>query len=249
MSATRTSPEQALVGESEGGRLDVLRLFCVPVDTVVRRPSTVRRALLELSGVPLAELKLDGAGQTLVESAPVRLETRVPPLPGGPVALPVSAETAFLSPTMSLQCNDRDVRAKAGAIVGGLTDATAAARALERWVFENLRKEATASFPNAVAVLRSMSGDCNEHAVLYAALARAAGIPARLAVGLVYLDGAFYYHAWDEVYLGHWVSVDPTFGEFPAGALRIRLGGGEVGQQAEILGLVRRIQIRLVEFE
>ena len=27
------------------------------------------------------------------------------------------------------------------------------------------------------------------------------GIPARIAVGLVYIHGAFYYHAWPEVYL------------------------------------------------
>ena len=53
------------------------------------------------------------------------------------------------------------------------------------------------------------AGDCNEHTVLFVALARALGLPARTAVGLVYLDGSFYYHAWPEVWLGEWVAVDP----------------------------------------
>ena len=50
-------------------------------------------------------------------------------------------------------------------------------------------------------MLRTKVGDCNEHTALYVAMARALGIPARIAVGLVYIHGAFYYHAWPEVYL------------------------------------------------
>ncbi len=48
------------------------------------------------------------------------------------------------------------------------------------------------SIPNALEVLESKKGDCNEHTVLFNALARAAGIPAKTAVGVVYLRGAFF---------------------------------------------------------
>jgi len=58
------------------------------------------------------------------------------------------------------------------------------------------------------------AGDCNEHAVLLAALGRAVGVPTRLVAGVVYVDGAFLYHAWCEVWLGEWVAVDPAFGRF-----------------------------------
>ena len=58
------------------------------------------------------------------------------------------------------------------------------------------------SIPNALEVLQSKKGDCNEHTVLFNAFARAAGIPAKTVVGVVYLRGAFYYHAWSEVWLG-----------------------------------------------
>ncbi|MEO0070261.1 MAG: transglutaminase-like domain-containing protein, partial [candidate division WOR-3 bacterium] len=138
---------------------------------------------------------------------------------------------------------------KAAEITKGLKDATDAARRILLWTFTSLNKEAVASLPNALDVLKSMKGDCNEHSVLYAALARASGIPAKVAVGLVYLEGAFYYHAWNEVYLGQWVPVDPTFGEFPANALHLKLAEGELSQQAEVLGVVRKIGIKVVEFE
>jgi len=97
-------------------------------------------------------------------------------------------------------------------------------------------------------VLLSMKGDCNEHSALYCALARAAGIPARTATGIVYLDGRFYYHAWNEVLLdGSWFPVDSTFGEFPAGALRIRFSSGELMDQFKIAGFAGKISVSILE--
>ena len=87
-----------------------------------------------------------------------------------------------------------------------------------------------ASIPNALQVLETRAGDCNEHAVLFAALARAVGLPARVVAGVVYADGAFLYHAWDEVWLGSgWLSVDPTFDQMPVDATHVKLveGGPE----------------------
>ena len=76
---------------------------------------------------------------------------------------------------------------------------------LKDWVYKRNRQEPTVSIPNALEVLQARNGDCNEHTVLFNALARAAGIPAKTVVGVVYLRGAFYYHAWSEVWLGGWV--------------------------------------------
>ena len=66
---------------------------------------------------------------------------------------------------------------------------TRVAEQLANAVFNMLEKEVTISVPSAVQVLESLTGDCNEHTVLYVALARALGLPARTAVGLVYLKG------------------------------------------------------------
>ena len=75
------------------------------------------------------------------------------------------------------------------------------AERLTRYVNALLDKKPTVSLPSAREVLRTKVGDCNEHTALYVAMARAIGIPARIAVGLVFVHGAFYYHAWPEVYI------------------------------------------------
>ena len=86
-------------------------------------------------------------------------------------------------------------------------------------------------------------------------LARAAGIPSRIAAGIVFSDragpiGGFYYHAWPEVQLGgpsEWIPVDPTFGQFPADATHIKLAEGDLDQQVEIMGYVGRIKLKLID--
>jgi transglutaminase-like putative cysteine protease len=244
----RTSADSALAGESDGARLDVLALFRVPVDTVVPAPAGVRRAVLEIGGLDTSLFRFGGGPQRVTTGAPLRVEVRSA-LPDRSVALPVSGMDEYLEPTVSLQSDDPEIRTRARSIAGRGADAATAARLLLEWVFRSLEKRATASFPNARQVLDNLRGDCNEHAVLYAAMARSLGLPCRVAVGLVYMDRAFYYHAWNEVWLGEWVPVDATFGEFPAGALRLRLATGEVSQQAEILGAVRQVRLRVVEFE
>jgi transglutaminase-like putative cysteine protease len=92
-------------------------------------------------------------------------------------------------------------------------------------------------------VLESRSGDCNEHTQLFVALARAAGIPARAAAGLAHVGGKFYYHAWPEVFVGKWVAVDPTFGQFPADAAHLRFVYGGLARQAELLRLMGTLRI------
>jgi transglutaminase-like putative cysteine protease len=110
-----------------------------------------------------------------------------------------------------------------------------------------VKKQITLGVPDALQVLASHRGDCNEHTQLYVAIARAAGIPARAAAGLAYLDGKFYYHAWPEVYLGTWVAVDPTFDQFPADAAHLRFVNGGLGEQAALLRLMGRLKIDLLE--
>jgi transglutaminase-like putative cysteine protease len=110
-----------------------------------------------------------------------------------------------------------------------------------------LEKRVTISVPSAVQVLEAGQGDCNEHTVLYVAMARSLGLPARTAVGLVYLRGSFYYHAWPEVWLGEWVAVDPTFGDAPADAAHLRFIVGGLAQQVEIVRLIGRLRIDVLQ--
>jgi transglutaminase-like putative cysteine protease len=70
--------------------------------------------------------------------------------------------------------------------------------------------------------------DCEAQAERFVALARASGLSARLASGVVYLDGAspgFRPHAWAavDVDADTWFPVDPTLGQVVADATHIEL--------------------------
>jgi len=132
-----------------------------------------------------------------------------------------------LRPNSFIQSEDPAIVADAKRAVGDETDPWRVALLLERFVGRQLKsKNFSQAFATASEVARSREGDCTEHAVYLAALARAQGIPARVAIGLVYMEGrqAFGYHMWTEVYVGkRWIPLDGTLalGGIGAGHLKI----------------------------
>jgi hypothetical protein len=145
-----------------------------------------------------------------------------------------------------LQANDPAIVALAVRIAGNERDPRVVAERINKWVYDSLAKEITISIPSAVQVLRTRRGDCNEHTQLFTALARAVGIPTRIATGLAYVNGKFYYHAWPEIRLRDWVAVDPTFGQFPADAAHLRFVRGGLTRQGELLRLVGTLRIEVL---
>ncbi len=154
---------------------------------------------------------------------------------------------AYTRESVLIQSTSDEIVKQANAILGGEKNSLEAARKINDWVYKNLEKTPTISLPNALDVLESRKGDCNEHAALFTALARAAGIPTKLVLGLVFLDGKFYYHAWNEAFVGKWVAVDPTFGQLPADASHIKFVEGNLDRSSEILRLVGKIKLDVVE--
>ncbi|MGE5678016.1 MAG: transglutaminase-like domain-containing protein [Pseudomonadota bacterium] len=64
--------------------------------------------------------------------------------------------------------------------------------------------------PDIDAILSEGKGICYDYAVLYAAMLRSQGIPAKLVKG--YRSDLKAYHAWNEVYLdGGWKVIDTTY--------------------------------------
>jgi hypothetical protein len=205
---------------------------------------------VRLGGVDLEGFELSGGrqelrGDTLVvqREADALLEAGYR-LPADDAEL-----AAFLDAEPLVQSNDPRIEAQARQAVRRTRDPRRAAERLVEWVYEEIDKRVTVSVPSALEVLETRRGDCNEHTVLYVALARAVGIPARTAAGLVYVDGAFYYHAWPEIFLNGWVAVDPTFGQFPADAAHLRFTIGGLAQQAELIRLIGQLTLDVVETE
>ena len=213
-----------------------------------RKPlrSNLRELRVALSGVDLRDFDVKGyrqqlRGDTLTvtreESAALRANYRLPAgARRGMMAL-------FLDAEPLLEVRNAEIQSLARRLRGRETDPRVVAQRINDWVHDSLKKEITVGVPSALATLHARVGDCNEHTQLYVALARAAGIPARVAAGLTLLDGKFYYHAWPEVWLERWVAVDPTFGQFPADASHLRFTVGGLGRQAELLRLMGALHI------
>jgi len=171
-----------------------------------------------------------------------------------PATIPMRPEEfgSALRPGLFVQSGDEKIVSLARSIVGEKTDAVEAMKALNRWVYRNIRKEFTASISNALDTLERRSGDCTEHSVLFVALARAVGLPAREVAGLVYSaegGGAFFFHQWAEVYVGKWIATDPTFGQPVADATHIKLTEGDILSQARIMNVMGRLRIEVMDTE
>jgi hypothetical protein len=249
----KESADQArAMAVSKQGQTDLLQdAAVVPVmKGRIDDPRDVRRLRLRLEGADLSHPDLQGAGQTVAGNV---IEIRDPRgLTADPADLDIQR---YLAPEAFIESDAAEIVAETELAVGGLTGTRARAEQLTRYVNGLLEKKPTVSLPSAREVLRTKVGDCNEHTALYVAMARAAGIPARVAVGLVYVRGAFYYHAWPEVYLnegagrGLWLPVDPTFNQFPADATHLRLARGGLERQAAILPLIGRLTMTVLDLD
>jgi transglutaminase-like putative cysteine protease len=216
----------------------------------IDEPRDVRRLRVRLTGIDLSAADMTGGAQSIAGDI---VELRDPRTLGG--GSPDPDARNYLSPEPFIESDDPGIVKEARAAVQDAPDAKARAERLVRRVNAMLEKKPTISLPSAREVLRTRVGDCNEHTALYVAMARAAGVPARIAVGLTFVKGAFYYHAWPEVYLeedrgrGDWLPVDPTLNQFPADATHLRLARGALDKQAAIVPLIGRIKMEVLDVE
>jgi transglutaminase-like putative cysteine protease len=133
----------------------------------------------------------------------------------------------------------------AHSIVGNQRDPVKKAGLLQHWVFWNLRQTMGAEADTAAEVLKTRAGDCTEHTLLFIALARASGLPAREVSGLMYADmpqgPIFAWHAWAQIHDGRgWVSIDPTWDQVRVDATHIEFSHGEDDWGwANVLGTLR----------
>jgi hypothetical protein len=140
---------------------------------------------------------------------------------------PETVDAQFLRPNALVTSLDPTVRNYATRAVAGASDPWGKVTKITHWVAQNLKdKNFETAFAPASEVAQTLAGDCTEHGVLVAAMCRAEGIPARVAIGLVYTGelGGFGYHLWNEVYVNRrWVAVDAAFDQTEVDAAHIKL--------------------------
>ena len=246
-SLVRQREQEAKILATRAISLDLITQTSVPLESPIAEPTKKNLLKVKLSGFNLAHFPLNGGRQRLAEDLLEITREDLNQLRSYRLPMREPSMASYLQSTPFLQSDHPQVRSVAEKVLQGETDALKAARRIRRWVYDSLAKVPTVSIPNALEVLQTRKGDCNEHAVLFNALARAVGIPAKTVVGVVYLRGAFYYHAWSEVWLGQWVSVDSVLDQFPADVTHIKFLEGEIDQQIDILELIGRLRIKVVE--
>jgi hypothetical protein len=215
----------ATKASAEGAALkpDVFTATLLDEPGPVPVPRHVEAAVIHMRPkTPDAELPdVESAGHTVVEGeGGVRVihARRIEPpawvAAKRPLVDPETELAEALAPNSMIQSDAEEIRKAAEDIVGEEPNAWRAAQKLERWVFENLtNKGFGVAFASALEVYRNRAGDCTEHAVLLAALCRAAGIPTRVVMGFECILGIWGGHAWNEVWIaGTWYPLDATNG-------------------------------------
>lgn len=115
-------------------------------------------------------------------------------------------------------------------------------------------KTLSVGYASALEVATTRQGDCTEHALLLTAIARASGIPARVATGLAYVPGfgdrshVFVPHAWTEAYIdGRWQGFDAALNGFDAGHVALAVGDGDPVRYFAGVALLGRLQILAID--
>ncbi len=253
MSMVRMTAAEATAVPTSGEPVDLIALSAVTVQGNITSARSTRLLTLQIKGVEPERVRNEPPLQTRIGD---QVTVDIPLLAELPV-LPVAdlSDPQWLVNTPTIPAAHPDILTRAEEVIGDAPDRLTATRRLNDFVFDYVEKVPSIGVPNGLAVLRSGEGDCNEHTALFVSLARAVGIPARIAAGVVYSDsigprGAFYYHAWPEVLLGgptQWVPVDPTLGQLPADATHIKLVEGDLDRQVEIMGVMGRLAFVRVE--
>lgn len=238
----------------------------VKPDRRIARPRFKKLATFTLSvpkGGSLADLPQAGAQRfERIDDRTARIT--VDALRPLPAAESDAANAAFLAGSSMIDASDPAVIEMAQEAVKGVEDRPAArAEAIRRHVHKSITtKDLDIGFATASEVARTHEGDCTEHAVLLAALLRAAGIPSRVVSGLVYAEGfagqsdIFGYHMWAQALLevdGRmcWIDLDGTLNETTFDATHIALAVSALGDNqtyealAPMATMIGRLSIKV----
>ncbi len=238
--STRTTREKALAGfEASGEVPDIFAqsvVTCrVPIPNPRRVDEVLYRVTMENANHELPPFDHDRrqVEESRSDSEVMLRITRQEPAALFPFPLADLPESvgASLKPSLLVQSDDGDIARTAREIAGSETDAWKVAQDMERWVYEHIQKKSMdVGFASAREVFETKQGDCTEHAVLLAALCRSVGIPARVAMGFLYVQGIFGGHAWTEVYMDDWYALDATNAVGGVDAAHITMGTSNFDQ-------------------
>ena len=246
--AKRESKED--IFSKKNSSFNIIQKTSIPANVKLEDPSSINYMKVKLGGLDTSEgFEIEDGYRQNVNGQIVEIKANNIKTVENPYVLPYDSKEYqnLLEADFLIQSDDTDIISITNKVVAGEKDPVKATKKINRWIYKNLKKSPTVSLPNAKDVLKTRVGDCNEHAALFTAMARAAGIPTKTVLGIVYIDNKFYYHAWNEVFIGEWVAVDSTNEQFPADATHIKLIEGNLAKSGEILKVVGKLNIEIID--
>jgi hypothetical protein len=159
-----------------------------------------------------------------------------------------------LAATPWLNHEDASLTRRARRLTFNMADPAKKMAQLARYIRDHMSVEQIdmLGYGSALEAFQSRRGDCTEYAVLLAAMGRAAGVPTRVASGMVYarlFEGqrhVFVPHAWVQAWTGSgWQSFDAALGKFDSTHLAFAVSYD--GNPAELfagLNLAHRLKLR-----
>jgi Transglutaminase-like superfamily len=222
-------------------------------------------AVYEIRSDPLAKVSdtnhhrgAEGAekgGQSqkqLVSRSPVGTSPR-PLRLRGETSPAASDNRQYLAEAPYLAVNDPRIRERARQIVGTETDPARKAAKIRAWVHGEMKPKTNIGvLRSATDILSTPEGVCRDYAILFASLARAAGVPTRLCGGIVYFQGSFFYHAWNECLLdpSHtaWRAYDSTLPTDFVDATHIKFAQGDATDMFNAVRVVGQLKAEILEY-
>ena len=241
--------KEALAPIDTGPSLDLASATSIVPDKALLDAPDLTRLRLKITNIDLKSVP-SGTHQSAKAVPGGWIVDVKPPVGNGAAEIGGVGQEAFTKPSAYIASGDAGIAAEARKIIGSETRVLPAAQRVRRAVYRMMTPNAGIGvLRDAREVLRTKEGVCRDYAVLTAALCRAAGIPTRLATGLVTWDGTFYYHAWCEVWDGkRWIGLDSAAPGDRISAGHVKLSEGNV-DRAFVFPVLGRAKVQVLAAE
>jgi len=237
--------EEEMAGIELEPNFDIIRQSMIECEGYPDPPSDVETVTMRLSFPhPLSPGRdFEGPNQKVLGRGDDWVEVQLGREPLNRLTVDDAALATWLEPGKYIQSDHQHIQTVADSIANA-TGATGweLAREIAAWVNGHMTEKGfEQGFASALESLETRSGDCTEHSVLLTALLRAAGIPARPAVGLAYANGSFIGHMWAEAYVDYWRTLDAL--DLNTDPIRVRVTAASSSAAVDERGLVQAYAI------
>lgn len=221
----------------------------------------INRAQISIKwkGIPFDQFQFEDNRQKVIDKTQngqeyeAVLEINKPMPPSLNAGYPAEDEkfTPFLADSEFIKPSDPAIRKQLAKIHGEEKDALSLVNKILLWVYGNIGTEYIAETLSGPEVLRKKRGKCVEFSTLFASLARAAGIPTRIAFGEALSGNKWVGHMWCEVWLGEWIAVDAAAGILVENPSHIKFTDSPtvMGTQKIRWKLVDNLNIEILTFQ